>query len=247
MNRILLTVLAAAGVLAAQASHAITADEIIAKNVAARGGMERLQALRSLKRTGRFVIPGANMQLAVTEVRERPGLLRQELTLQGLTQVVAWDGREGWSIQPFGGRKDPERMSADEAKLLALAADIDFPFVDYKAKGARVEYLGLEEVDGTPAHKLRLDLASGDAVTYYIDPDTWMVIRDVQKRMVRGAEQIDETDYGDYERVAGVWVPMTEASGPKGADPARKGQFVYERAEANVAVDASSFAFPAAK
>jgi hypothetical protein len=247
VNRIVLTLVASAGVLAAQAAQAITADEIIAKNVEARGGLARLQAIHSLKRTGRLVVPGANIQMAVTEVRERPGLLRQEVTLQGLTQVEAWDGHEGWSIQPFEGRKDPERMSADEAKIMALAADIDFPFVNYGAKGGSVAYLGLEDVDGTPAHKLRLDLASGDSVTYYVDPDTWMVIRDVQKRDVRGSEQIAETDYGDYERVDGVWVPMTEASGPKGADPARKVQVVYEHAEANVAVEPSFFAFPAAK
>ena len=247
MKRLLLITLAACGPLAALAAQALTADEIIAKNVEARGGMAELQALKSLKRTGRLVIPGANVELGVTEVRARPDRIRQEYTLQGMTAVQAWDGKEAWQIQPFQGRKDPERMSADEAKSLALAADLDFALVDYRAKGGKVEYLGLEDVDGTPAHKLRVELASGDDVTYFIDPDTWMIIRDVQKREVRGAEQISETDYGDYEKVLGVWVPMTEASGPAGADDSQKQQVVYDHAQGNGAIDASSFAFPAAK
>lgn len=247
MKRLLLTTLAACGLLTGLSAHALTADEIVARNVEARGGAAALQALTSLKRTGRLVIPGANIELTASEVRVRPDKVRQEVSLQGMTAVQAWDGKEAWQIQPFGGRKDPERMSADEAKVLAVASDMDFPLVDYKAKGARIEYLGMEEVDGTPAHKLRVELKSGDEITYFIDPDTWMIIRDVSKREIRGAENVTETDYGDYEKVLGVWVPMTEASGPVGVDASQKQQTVYEHAEGNVTVDASVFSFPAAK
>jgi outer membrane lipoprotein-sorting protein len=119
--------------------------------------------------------------------------------------------------------------------------------VDAKAKGHRLEYLGTEDVDGTPAHKLRVRLAWGDEVTYWIDPDSWMVIRDRQKQTVRGAEQIVDTDYGEYEKVGGVYVPMTEETGPKDSDPAQRQKIVYETATANVPVDASAFAFPAPK
>jgi len=247
VKRILVSTFAAASLLAAVAAQALTADEIIARHVEARGGTEHLQALKSLKRTGRLVIPGANVELSAMEVRLRPDEIRSEFTLQGMTAVQAYDGHEAWQIQPFQGRKDPERMPADQAKPLAIAADIDFPLVGYGAKGGKVTYLGLEEVDGTPAHKLRLELASGDEILYFIDPDTWMIIRDVQKREVRGAEEVTETDYGEYEQVAGVWVPMTEASGPKGSDPSQKQQLVYDRAEGNGAVDPAVFAFPGAR
>jgi hypothetical protein len=228
-------------------AHALTADEIIAQHVAARGGVDRLQALKTLKRTGRLIVPGFNGDLTITEYKARPGEYRLEFTLQGLTAVQAWDGHEAWQIQPFQGRKDPERMSADQAKPLAYSADIDFPFVNYQAKGSKVAFLGTEDVDGTPAYKLRLQLASGDEILYFIDPDSWMLIRDIQKQQIRGAEQITENDYGEYEQVQGVWVPMTEASGPKGSDPAQKQQTLYDKAEANVDVDPSTFSFPNSK
>ena len=247
MMRVFVQTLAACGLSITLSAHALTADEIIARHVDARGGLAGLEALKSLKRTGRLVIPGANIELSASEVRLRPDKIRQEYTLQGMTAVAAWDGHEGWQIQPFEGRKDPERMPSDEAKPLVIAADIDFPLVNYQAKGSKVAYLGLEEVDGTPAHKLRVELASGDDIIYYIDPDTWMIIRDVQKREVRGAEQVTETDYGDYEKVQGIWVPMTEASGPKGSNDSQKQQVVYDHAEGNGAVDAATFAFPVAK
>ncbi len=136
-------------------------------------------------------------------------------------------------------------MSEDDAKPFRIAADLDGPFVDAKAKGHAVEYLGTEDVDGTLAHKLRVRLKWGGDVTVWIDPDTWMVIRDLQTVMVRGAEQQVETDYGDYEKVGGVYVPMSEESGPRNSPPASRGKSIYEKAEANVGVPADAFAFPA--
>ena len=224
---------------------AVTADEIVAKNVEARGGAAALASLKSLRRTGRFVLPGRSLLITVSEVRERPGRIRQEGTFQGLTQIQAFDGEKGWQVQPFEGRKEPSLMSEDDAKPFRTAADLDGPFVNAKAKGHTVEYLGTEDVDGTLAHKLRVRLKWGGDVTVWIDPDTWMVIRDLQTLTVRGAEQQVETDYGDYEKAGGVFIPMSEESGPLNSLPAARGKSIYDKAEANVAVAADAFAFPA--
>jgi len=245
LNRFRLALLACVVAGAAAPALAITADDIIASNINARGGAEKLKAIESLKREGHLVVPGANYDIRISTLVARGGKVRNEFTLQGLTEVDACDGRDAWKIDPFEGRKDPARMSADEAKPLVLESDMDSPLVDYRAKGHTVEYLGLEEVDGTPAHKLRVHLRTGDEVLYYIDPDTFMIIRDVQKQFVRGAEQETETDYGEYEKVNGVYVPMTEESGPKNSASSDKQQFVFDKAEANIAVDAAVFAYPA--
>ena len=63
--------------------------------------------------------------------------MRSELTLQGMTMVQAYDGKEGWKISPFQGRKDPEKMSADDTKSLIEEAEIDGPLSIGKRKGAR--------------------------------------------------------------------------------------------------------------
>jgi outer membrane lipoprotein-sorting protein len=158
--------------------------------------------------------------------------------------VSAYDGKSAWTVQPFDGRKDPALMSEDETKGLILSADIDQPFVDYRAKGHSVEYLGLEDIDGTPAYALRVKLKWGDESTFWFDPDTWMVIRELDRQTVRGAVQLTETDFGEYEQVAGVYVPMTEESGPKDADSSQKQKIVYDKAVANGAIGAAEFAMP---
>lgn len=231
----------------APAAVAMDADELIAQHVRARGGAEALQQVKVLRREGRLVIPGFDADIRIVETRARPGSIRQDVTLQGLTAVQAYDGKQAWQIQPFQGRKDPELMTPDDAKALIASGYMDGMLVGYRERGAKVDYLGLEDVDGTPAHKLRLAEKDGDQYTFYVDPDTYMVIREVQKRTLRGAEQETEIDYGEYEKVGDVYVPMTEEQGAKGSDSSQKQKVLYAKATANVEVAASDFSFPAAR
>ncbi|HEY8040146.1 MAG TPA: hypothetical protein VIF15_10150, partial [Polyangiaceae bacterium] len=241
------------GILAALAvcllafpARALTVDEVVARYVDARGGAVKLHAIQSLRMTGKarfgdgdFVIEGT-----YAGVQKRPGSQRTEVTFQGLTGVDAYDGSQGWRTEPWEGRRDAFHLTADEAKQMAHDADIEGPLVDWRAKGHRVEYLGTEEVDGTLAHKLRITLKDGDVEYRFLDPDAFLEIRVVTETHVRGVEIVTETDLGDYEQVAGVWIPFSFESGRKGAP--RSARFTIERAEANVAVDDAIFQFPAA-
>ncbi len=229
----------------ATSALALTADELVAKNLAARGGLEKIRAIQSLRFTGRVRFGGGNFSLDAdyAELFQRPGALRLEVSLQGLTAVDAWDGKEAWSVKPFQGRTDAEKQSADEARQLARQADFDGPLVDSAKKGAKVEALGTEDIDGTVAHKLRVTFKDGDIQYHYLDPDYFLTIRVVTERRVRGAEQVIESDLGSYQQIAGVWFPFSIESGQKGRP--RGARFTREHAEANVNADTALFAQPA--
>src|SRR5215475_4094198 len=129
-------------------------DEIIAKYVQARGGADKLKGVQSIKTTATLTM-GPGMELPGTVIQKRPMLARLEFTAQGMTAVQAYDGKQAWQIMPFMGKKDPELMSADEAKEPEEMADVDGPLVDYKGKGHQLELLGKEKVEGTDAYKLK--------------------------------------------------------------------------------------------
>lgn len=226
------------------ASFALTADEIVARSIEARGGAAKLQAIRSLRLTGKavFGFGDAQIEAAWGQLQKRPGMLRTEVTLQGLTAVDAYDGREGWSLEPFEGRRDAQKTSADDAKRLAQDADIEGPLVGWREKGHRVEYLGTEDIDGTPAHKLRVTLKDGDTKYVYLDPDYFLEIRITTVNRVRGAERITEADIGSYEQIEGVWIPLSVESGPPGRP--RNARLTIERAEVNVDAEDVIFRFP---
>ncbi|MGP8034168.1 MAG: hypothetical protein ACLPQ6_08500 [Steroidobacteraceae bacterium] len=236
--------LAAASLAFAHAAYAYTADELAAKNVAAKGGAERLAAIHSLRMSGKILVNGDQLQLGYVALLQRPGSLRYEAQLQGLTLVQAYDGTQGWKINPFQGRKDAEKMSADDAKELAEdAADFTGALVDYQAKGYKLDYLGTEDVDGTDAHKLRVTRPNGDISFVYLDPDYFLEIRTINRRIEHGIPVETVTDYGDYEKVAGVYFAFEQVSGPKGSQDRQKVE--YDKADANTALDGSLFRFPA--
>ena len=222
-----------------------TVDTLVAKNTEAKGGAQALAAVQSLKLQGKMVVNSGKLELGYVCTKKRPGAVREETSLQGMTRIDAYDGTEGWKITPFGGRKDPEKVSADDAKALVEDSEIDGPLINWKEKGSTVEYLGTEDVDGTLAHKLRVVRKNGDINNVYLDPDHFLEIRTVAQRSVRGTQVESITDYGDYEEVAGVFFPFSVATETK-ADGNRT-QTTIEHAEANGTIDDSLFAFPAAK
>ncbi|HEY1434404.1 MAG TPA: hypothetical protein VGG65_03460, partial [Thermoanaerobaculia bacterium] len=105
----------AAPLLAQTPAAPPTAEEIVARYLKTIGGLEKIDAVKTLKRTGKFR-GGGGFEAKILEENERPDLVRQEFTLQGMTGVTAWDGKTGWKIEPWQGKKDPEPLGEDEMK-----------------------------------------------------------------------------------------------------------------------------------
>ncbi|HZB46621.1 MAG TPA: hypothetical protein VE360_15300, partial [Pyrinomonadaceae bacterium] len=165
--RKLLVAVACVAALAAHAS-AQTADEIVEKFIKTVGGMEKIQAVKSLRRVGKFS-GGGGFEAVLVEENRRPNLVRQEFVIQGMTGVTAYDGKTGWKIEPWGGKKDAEALSEEEMKGIIEDSDLDGPLVNYRAKGVKVEYVGTDEVEGTDAYKLKVTMANGDVRFYFMD------------------------------------------------------------------------------
>lgn len=220
-----------------------TAEELIQKNIEAKGGLEKMKAIKTLRLTGKLD-GGGGFTATVGQENKRPNLVRETFTLQGMTQVQAYDGSTAWQVRPFGGRKDPQLMGDDDVRDLLIDADLDGPLVDYKEKGNRVEYLGHDTVDGDDALRLKVMLKNGDMIYYYLDPDTFLEIRTERREFVRGAVHDSVADLGSYKPVSGVMFPFSVNGGPK-EDPTQWQSVTYEKIEANVPLQDSDFAVPA--
>ena len=242
-----LLVLIVAGMFSvSSAASADEAADLVAKNLAARGGAAKLAAISSVHFDGKVIYPG-DFQLAYQETRSRKdGKALVESSLEGLTLVQGYDGATGWRINPFEGRRDAERMSADDTRALADDATIDGPLLTAKVKGSVVTYGGREDFEGTSAYKLRVVDPTGVQYAYFLDPDTYLEIKVVETRTIRGAPQVTLTEYGDYELVNGVYFPFEIESGPPDSSQAQRQQLTIERAQANVPAPDAMFAMPAA-
>jgi hypothetical protein len=214
-------------------ASAVTVEELVAKNLEARGGAAKLKAVTSAHTVGKIRTGGSNEakteSWAVVSAK-----YRSDFTLQGMTAVQAWDGQDAWAISPFGGRRDPVRLTPDDAKDLVQDADVAGPLSDYQAKGLKLEYLGTEDIDGTDAHKLRVTYKNGDTRIVFLDPDSFLEIRIIDHRMIRGQESVQTTELGEYEKVDGLYFPF------------EVGRNHLDKVELNVTIDPKMFAFPAA-
>ncbi len=225
-------------------SPAPTAESIIAKHLEARGGVARLKAIQSLRVTSRL---GASELPSVGEWK-RPMAYRQTVKIQGLDWIRAYDGKAGWAINPFsgyGGFKEPQPMNPEQLRAIELTADLDGPLVDWQAKGHKAVYLGMEDVDGGQAHKLKLTLKNGDEITYFLDADTCLSIKEITRRVIRGTEEEYETFLGNYEATEGVLFPRLIQEGDKGSD--EKNTVTVQKVEINPALADDRFSMPAKK
>ena len=243
MRRRLLSGLAV-GVLIALPVSAQTVDEIIAKNLQAKGGLQKLKAVQAARLTGTMTV-GPGMEAPFVLEFKRPNQMRLDFTLQGMTGTQAYDGKTGWMLMPFSGRKDPEPMPTEALKEVEEQADFDGPLVDYQAKGHKVEFVGKEKVEGSDAYKLKVTLKNGDIRYIYLDADQYLEIRVESKTMVRGTEIETTTSIGDYKEVGGLMVPHAMETTQAGSPQSRK--VTIEKIELNVPIDDARFKMPEVK
>src|ERR1044072_3507487 len=115
----------------AGAASAQTADELVAKNLKAKGGLEALKAVQGMKITGRVTLPGAGggggMEIPMTIVTKPPNRFRQESEVNGQKIVVAFDGTKAWMINPMMGQTAPQLIEGDRLAMVKQQADLDGP------------------------------------------------------------------------------------------------------------------------
>jgi outer membrane lipoprotein-sorting protein len=243
MFRKILTGIAMLALLAPIASiaSAQTVDELIAKNIEAKGGKDKLKAVKSSRTTGKMTM--GQYEIPMTMVQKRPDRFRLEFSFQGMTAIQAYDGKTAWGSMPMMGKKEPEVMGEDETKAAEEQADMDGPLMDYKQKGNTVELIGKEQVEGADAYKIKCTLKNGEERYIYLDAETYLDIKNEAKRKIRGNEVESESYMSDYKEVSGMMVPFSIENGVKGSPQRQK--LVLEKVELNVDLPDSLFALPA--
>ncbi|HVT15768.1 MAG TPA: hypothetical protein VHQ90_06225 [Thermoanaerobaculia bacterium] len=235
----LLAAMLAAG--AAGALSAQTAEELIEKNIQAKGGREKLKAVKTVRVTGKMVGQMGEFPVSM-EMLPPAHKVRFDFVVQGMTGTSAYDGQGGWQVMPFLGKTDPEPMSAEDLKEAKEEADFLGPLFDYKDKGNQVELLGKGDLEGTPVYKLKLTEKSGDVSTIYLDAETYLELKEESSKTMRGQVVELERTFGDYKKVDGLTFPFTMETKSKGQQAAQT--LSITKLELNVDVAASRFDMP---
>ena len=226
----------AASCLAAD-NAGLTAEQIVSKNVAARGGLKAWRSVQAMtesgkmgaggdqrgqaapapvKRPGKQTAPMAQSprlaqeaQLPFTLKLERPRRMRLELQFRGQTAIQVYDGSNGWKVRPYLNRMEVENYTEDELRKSALQSDLDGPLVDYEAKGSKVELEGTEKVEDKDNYRLKVTAKDGHAIHVWVDAKTFLESKiEGTPRRLDGIEHPVEVYYRDYRNVDGLQIPF---------------------------------------
>lgn len=222
-------------------SLAQTAEEIVAKNIRARGGLDKIKAIQTTRLTGRIKMDPI-MEVAFLREAKRPDKFRIDVVMQGVQVTLqVYDGKTGWKLVSLTGNKNAEALSGDDLRDAQDEADFDGPLVDYQQKGNVVQLVGREDVEGASAYKLKITLRNGDVIYDYVDADSFLEIKEISIRGATG-ESETETTAGDYKPVQDVMFPFTVESAQK--ESTEKVHINIEKIVVNVPLDDSRFTMP---
>ena len=193
-------------------SHAQNLDEIINKHIAAIGGIENWNKIKSLKMDCSLKAQGADISINISQIDQVA--VRQDIDAMGMKGFSIITKTEGWVFMPFQGHTKPEAMTADDLRNSQDDLNLRDEFITYKELGKKIEYVGKDDIDGLECHKVKMVDKNGQETTYYIDTESYYVIRQVDKVKANGKEMENTTSFSNFEKLPeGIVYPMAISSG----------------------------------
>ncbi len=196
MKRLILSLLVLASAFTVKAQ---TADEVIAKHIAAIGGADNWKKVNSMKMEGILQVQGAEVNVVVTVLHGKG--MRQDISVMGMTGYEIVTPTEGWDFMPFQGQTEPEAKTAEELAEAQDNLDAQGELIDYAAKGHKVELIGKEDVEGTECFKLKVTKKGGSVSTLFFDPKTFYIVQSKSTQKANGQEMEVTTSFSNYEKL----------------------------------------------
>jgi len=185
-----------------------TVDDIIAKNLQAKGGPAKWQSMKSVKMTGKMTAQGIEMPLTVYAMR--PNFNRQEITMAAGKAIQAFDGTTAWVVNPTLGIETPQAVPGPAAEFAKNSADFDGALINYKAKGNDIELVGKEQLEGKDVYHLKVTTKGGPVQHYLLDADSGIELRmSAEVELGSGQKQTLTTAMSNYKQVDGIMIPHT--------------------------------------
>jgi hypothetical protein len=242
----------------------LSADEIVARNVAASGGLDAWRGVRTLSWSGKMEAGGNNqrmlkipgvptpplpkepppqVQLPFVMEMMRSHKSRLEIEFAGQTAIQVYDGAQGWKLRPFLNRHEVEPFSAAELEAASSQADIDGALVDYAAKGTQIALEAVEPVEGRDAYRLKLTLKNQHVVHAWIDAQSFLQVKvEGVPRRLDGKLYPVAIFLRDYRAVNGLQIPHLIETVVKGVPRTEK--ILVEKVVVNPRLAESRFARP---
>lgn len=190
-----------------------TVDGIVSKYFESIGGLDNWKAVKSMKMTGTLPTPQGNFNFEM--LRKAPKMFMISVEVMGQKMVpTAYDGVTAWTINPFTGDSNPQKLPEDQLSSALQQAEFEDFFIDYAKKG-EVTYEGTADVDGVKCYILKAVTQKGTdnemTMLYHFDSETYIpvMVKQSSKSGQMAGQEVD-VYYSDYQDAGnGLLVPYT--------------------------------------
>ncbi len=185
---------------------------ILARHAAARGGSERWQELKTLRITAEINMNGRVHQCTLT--RRLPDRLRLACDFLDMQELYVERDGEGWwkPLREDTAVKTPP--SAEDAGrrfgFLLFRAQLTAFSAELAAAGMQLENVGLAQLDGGPAHRLRRTREGELPEDWLVDAASGQIVQRVWRVYSQRRQQEVEfhTYHFDFRKVSGLTFPF---------------------------------------
>ena len=194
-----------------------TADELVNKHIDAIGGKDAISKIKSMLIESEVSVMGQSLTSKTTIVADKG--FKNVTTFNGVDIIQCVTPNGGWGVNPMMGSSTPDTLNEDQRKAIASAYEIGGPLYNYKEKGNSVELAGRETVNGVNAYKLKVKDKNGVEITYYLDPNTYYVIKQEAKLTMGGQEVTSTSSFSDFKKTdIGMTMPFTTTTSNMGLE-----------------------------
>jgi hypothetical protein len=190
----------------------LTVEQIVERNVTARGGLEAWRSVQTMVWDGHIEAgdPAAPIAQFVYEWK-RPNKMRSEVTWAQEKATAVFDGAVGWRVlAPNTGPAALRRYTRSQLRSALDAQGIDGLLIDHQARGIEVALDGTEEIEGRSAYRLNVTLRSGAKRRVWVDAQSFLEVKSERESSpARGHFGPVPVYYRNYQRVGGLLVPGT--------------------------------------
>jgi hypothetical protein len=199
MKNFIQGILVVSALASAVSLSAQSADEIVAKYVAAIGGKDAISQVKSVYLESSVTMMGGENP-STTSIVDGVGY-RNETEFNGTKIVQCFSDKGGWSINPMAGAANATPMPDDVYNQGKGQINIGGPLYDYAAKGSKVELVGKEG----NAYKIKLTSKENVEAAYLIDSTSYLVTSVTSKGKMQDQDVDIITKFSDY-RKDGSWL-----------------------------------------
>jgi hypothetical protein len=202
MQKILRGILVFSAFAGAVTLSAQTADEIVARHVAAVGGTDVISRVKSLSMEITTQVNGAEMTGTVVTLDGVAS--RSESAFNGAKIVQCYTDKGGWFINPLAGVSDPTPMPEDQYKLGKSQIFVDGDLHDYAANGTKLELVSKD----AGGYTVKVTTKDNVESTYVFDASTYLIKTLSRKGRIQDQDVDITTSPSDYRKTdVGLMVP----------------------------------------